>query len=124
MAGTVRVLLSTTHSWQLPIRFAERLNNSNIFALLILFAILGLSVGTNIIINFFELIGVQSLYRIFFKKETEIENNPDYIHALSARTLVSRILTGKYLFLNCINHVDFFCLSVFLFVCLPFTLSD
>ena len=74
----------------------DRLYNKNIFFLLILCLLLGLIVGINILISMGEIILLNDFIRVFWKTEISYEGNPNYFEALSAKTLVTRIVTGTY----------------------------
>ena len=43
-----------------------------------------------------EILVFNDLIRVFWKTEISYEGNPNYFEALSAKTLVTRIVTGAY----------------------------
>lgn len=73
----------------------DRLSNKNIFFLLILCLILGFIVGINILISSGEILVFNDLIRVIWKTEISYEGNPNYFDSLSAKTLVTRIVTGN-----------------------------
>ena len=79
----------------LPMDVTDRLSNKNIFFLLILCLILGFIVGINILISSGEILVFNDLIRVFWKTEISYEGNPNYFDSLSAKTLVTRIVTGN-----------------------------
>ena len=43
-----------------------------------------------------EFLGINDVIRIFWKPTIVVEGNPTYINAMSNKTLIDRIATGKY----------------------------
>ena len=80
----------------LPMAVTDRLYNKNIFFLLILCLLLGFIAGINILISTGEILVFNDLIRVFWKSEIGYEGNPNYFEALSAKTLVTRIVTGTH----------------------------
>ena len=112
--GQSYTFLFSSHSWENPINVIDRVRNPNTYFLLLLFAILGLLVGTKILIFFFEIIGIKDFFHIFFRNEITCEGNPDYLEALSSKTLVTRISTGKYV-CTCVRMSIYYLFLFFLF---------
>jgi hypothetical protein len=86
--------LFVSHSWHNPIVFAERVNNPNIFFLLILFAFLGFIFVMNFVFQFTHALRFNQFFRFYVPKKIVLEGNTSYIKSLTAKTLVSRLATG------------------------------
>ena len=57
---------------------------------------MGLLVGTNVLVFLLDIIGFKNFVRIFWRSKIYCEGNPDYLQALSPKTLITRISTGEY----------------------------